>query len=538
MAISLQEAIKTNGGESQLLSTLMNYAKDGSIDRAARGGFTPEVHSWFANQSAGKTTEQVVNLANKESQAVAASYVPPDNTVADAAYQQRLSAMNPSRNLATPQLGTPEYTNYLIDQGKSLGMNLEQYRIPTTASGAVASVVPGVVTSGGQTSTGNISNASAGIAGMGEYLNTLMKSVEDERRAIESQQKESQGFLKDLFKSQPSISQTRADIEARTGMKAEQFFADQKARVAEIDSLTQQYNALVAAKDQQIAQSYDKLASTNFINNQIAQINRNAAPELNRLSANVNAKAATMEALQGNFDRAQNYINQAVQDATADFKNKVDAFSMFYEMNQDTLTRLDTKYQTAFNAAFDIAKLQYQNDFTLKTKLADLQLSNPQVAINLNGTLEAAMSAIQGNPKSPDYLYKQAQIAATNRSNQPSGGGSSSGFVSSKVETDVRADIFGDGGSMDRISAGSSTKDKEFNRLRGLYSPAEVSDVNLKQLLGITTSTSSSGGFNTPAQGPAFVAQQQVQQPKGSDSLFDNPFNGLVDSVSRFLFGK
>jgi hypothetical protein len=37
-----------------------------------------------------------------------------------------------------PALGTVEYTNYLIDQGKSLGMNLEQYRVPTNASGVTS----------------------------------------------------------------------------------------------------------------------------------------------------------------------------------------------------------------------------------------------------------------------------------------------------------------------------------------------------------------------------------------------------------------
>lgn len=99
MAISLQEAIKVNGGESQLLQTLMIYAQDGNIDRAARGGFTPEVHAWFARQSAGKSMQDTVNAANRESQAVAASYVPPDNTAAEQAYQQRLTAMNTPRTI-------------------------------------------------------------------------------------------------------------------------------------------------------------------------------------------------------------------------------------------------------------------------------------------------------------------------------------------------------------------------------------------------------------------------------------------------------
>src|SRR3990167_4525824 len=133
MAIGLAEAIKVNGGESQLLSTLMNYAKDGSIDRAARGGFTPEVHAWFTSQSAGKTMEQVVQSANKESQAISASYVPPDNTKANAEYQQRLKTL-PAADTFVPALGTPEYTNYLIAKGKTLGMDLSKYTQPTSVT--------------------------------------------------------------------------------------------------------------------------------------------------------------------------------------------------------------------------------------------------------------------------------------------------------------------------------------------------------------------------------------------------------------------
>lgn len=67
--VTLAEAIKTNGGEQQLLSTLFNYAKDGSIDRAARGGFAPEVHEWYARMSSGKTVEDITKAANSESQA-------------------------------------------------------------------------------------------------------------------------------------------------------------------------------------------------------------------------------------------------------------------------------------------------------------------------------------------------------------------------------------------------------------------------------------------------------------------------------------
>lgn len=306
-------------------------------------------------------------------------------------------ALPASTQSGTPALGTPEYTNYLVEQGKSLGMNLEQYRVPTTASGSTAT--PGVTLPSLNPTIGSVTDASAGTSGISQFLTTQMAELDKQRKNIESQQAESQSWLEKFLNEGDSPSEMREDAERMAGVDSAKFFADQTARVKEIEALTEQYNALVAAKDAQIAQSYGKLATTSFIDNQIGQINRNAAPELNRLATNVNAKAATLQALQGNFDRAQDYINQAVEYAMADKRDKLEAFSMMYEMNQDTLSRLDTQYQNAFNTAWDIAKMEYESDLQMKKTLAQLQLDNPQVSINLSGTLESAVAAIKANPK-------------------------------------------------------------------------------------------------------------------------------------------
>jgi hypothetical protein len=331
-------------------------------------------------------------------------------------------------------------------------------------------------------------------------------------------------------------------MERETGMQATQFFADQKARVAEIETLTQQYNTIVAAKDQQIAQSYDALGSTNFINNRIAQINRNAAPELNRLSANINAKAATMEALQGNFDRAQNYISQAVQDATADKKEKLEAFSMFYQMNQDTLKRLDTKYQSAFNSAFELAKLDYANTLQTKETIAKLQLENPQTTLNINGTLEAALAAIQANPMSPSRRYQEAQISNIYADNARLGSEAGSGSTTSTNPfSDVMTDALKSGASPEQAAREAAAVSEasgvpvDQKTLTAWAAQARA----LKTQLDAAKPKAQSGGFNTPGQGPMFVAQQQVQSR--AQGNFGSQFSQIRQSVGGFfnrLFGN
>lgn len=399
MAIGLQELLKTSGGESSALVTLKMAADDGNIHKAARGGFTQEVVDWYNQRTAGKSLEDLAKADIRQGQSLSV----PNFTSAEqnrnetglAEYNQRLQAIK-SNAPGVPALGTTAYTNYLLGgqyftEGQGGTGQLKPF-VPTTSIGTTNLPTPNY-------STGSITEATAGTAGISASLDARMQELDRQRQEAAKSQEESRSWLQNFLSSTPTREEVRSDFEAQTGMKSAEFFADQKAKIAEIETLTKEYNNVVAARDTQIAQSYDKLASMNFINNRIAQINRNAAPELSRLSANINSKAAVLEALQGNFDRAQNYINQAVQDATADTKFRLDAFSMIYQINQDSLKRLDTQYQDAMDKAYDMAKFQYQNDLKMKETLGQLQVDNPQVSINLNGTLEQAVTAIKARPQ-------------------------------------------------------------------------------------------------------------------------------------------
>ena len=221
-----------------------------------------------------------------------------------------------------------------------------------------------------------------------------------------------------------TAAETRANALEDTGIIPAEYFADQKSRITEIESLTTEYNAVKAARDQQIAQTNDKLGSMNFINNQIAQIERNSAPKLNEISANVNAKAATLQALQGNFAEARQYADQAVADATAEQKYQFDLFSTFYQINQDQIERLDSKYQNAFNQSLQLAQQEYENARQDKQAVADLMLQYYESGININDTLDQALQKIGANPD-PQTALANANTASDNARLGGSGSGSS-----------------------------------------------------------------------------------------------------------------
>jgi hypothetical protein len=282
--------------------------------------------------------------------------------------------------------------------------NLPTATAPTTASGVKSS--PGVNVPFGTPTTGNISNALASTTGSQQYFDTLTQASVD-RAAKEQSLRDAiskttsgqaeQSLLSKLLNSK-SPEQIRSDAMAQTGITPANYFADEKAKIAEINSLTEEYNALKASKEAQIASSYDKLGSNNFINNQIAQIERNAAPKLNQLSANINAKAATLQALQGSFREAQNFINQAVQDATADLRYTADLYSLFKTQNEKLFEQMDAPYKEAYETAQFIAKTDYERAYQDKTRVGELMINNPQAGISITDTYDQALTKIQAKP--------------------------------------------------------------------------------------------------------------------------------------------
>lgn len=243
-------------------------------------------------------------------------------------------------------------------------------------------------------SAGNVAGAFASSQSMLPSIDMKMADYERQLAKAEREQERTQKGLLDFLKKSPSQTEMREDAFQDIGVNPTEYFADQKARIAEIDSLTQAYNEQVAAKDAAIALSYDKLASNSFINNQIGQIERNAAPRLNQMSANINLKTSILQALQGNFAEARSFVSQAVEDAVADKKFQIDLFTTMYDMNQDKITRLDAKYQDALSMAFDIAKMEYQSAREDKQQMSEIILDAAQRGVDLSGYFSGSLDSL------------------------------------------------------------------------------------------------------------------------------------------------
>ncbi len=186
--------------------------------------------------------------------------------------------------------------------------------------------------------------------------------------------------------------EVRSSAMSDTGVDAKEYFALQKASLEEIRKLNENYNAEVAKKDEEInaLRENSEGRSEGGISQEVSRVENRYATRLNQISANINTKSAIFEAEQGRFAEAQQYINQAVQDATADTRYNLELFNTFYKTNQDTIDSLESKYQDAFKSALGFAEQKYQTDFEIKSQIGQLMLENPSAGITLNDSLSTA----------------------------------------------------------------------------------------------------------------------------------------------------
>lgn len=304
---------------------------------------------------------------------------------------------------------TPEQTKYFQDQIASIQTGIDKYKAglapaqaPTNASGVNQIATANMPTIQPQTPT------TSGVGGLMSFYEKQFEVYQKQQDDIETQQKElktnqekqAKPFLDKLLGSK-SPSDTRKEAQEETGVIPKEYFAAQQASLAEMGTLQEDYNAEVSKRDTEINRIRDNKAGmlSGAIDSEVARTERDYAVRLNEKSANIKAKAAVFEARQGNFQEAQNYVNQAVNDATADLKFNMDMFKTFYDLNQDQIDRLDTKYSSALKSGMEAAEKAYTLEREDKMQVGKLLLDNPQAGISISDSLDEALTKVGITPR-------------------------------------------------------------------------------------------------------------------------------------------
>ena len=342
--------------------------------------------------------------------------------------------------------------------------NLSSASAPTSADGVLAASRTGSTnfssgsgsmgtsaTSYGLGSTAGANAAAAGAATANDLNLEQKKSAEELalNQASEAQ-KENQSILQKIFDKQqdePTRAELRQDYENEFNIKA---------RTAEINSLQQDLDKVMNDVSNQEAVAKDRLGTNDFINNQIAQIRRNSEPIINQLSSEIKWKTGLLTE-----DRA--LMNEAISDALADSRNRIENMKWFYNENSQYL---DGKYKEALSAKIKMEDREYEQKQATAEYARDIVLAYAKEGIKINikptDSIEEINAKVQQNP------FPQ----------KSSGGGSSS-----KVESSVREDLYS------LIYDQNLSPEDAYTRLRTLYSRSEISDSALKQIVGTDDGT-------------------------------------------------
>mgnify|MGYP001613978897 CR=1 FL=1 len=193
--------------------------------------------------------------------------------------------------------------------------------------------------------------AQAATAGLDAATNQKIE-LEKQQLAIDAKQEKQQTFLDKLIDVETPAEvgkETRENLEEQYGIKSQ---------VATINSLQESLSKVETEAANQVAQTRDVLGSMNFINNQIAQIERNSAPAINRLRADINFKT-------GILTQNRQLMEQAVQDATAQTRDEWNRSVQIYNLNQDIIDSMDAKYQNAYKEYMNQKELAHKDDLAL-----------------------------------------------------------------------------------------------------------------------------------------------------------------------------
>lgn len=273
-----------------------------------------------------------------------------------------------SRNM-TPYIGSyaqmnsPELQNSVNNGLNEMGTN----DAPTNANNINPTGGTGTVNiPNSPYNTPDISNAVADTAANKAYNDGMLKDEQANMTPQDQMIQQNQSILDKMFNSQQQQQEVRQDFEKYYKIQAQQ---------AKIQSLTNDFNTLVAQRDEQIAQETSRFGLQDFTNNRIAQIHDNADARINQMSADIKFETAILT-------QKQEMVQQAVADWSKDMDRTERLYELFMDNHKDLISRLDKKQQDALDKSFELYKMDKNAAIDMRSRIADYAFKYPEAGIN------------------------------------------------------------------------------------------------------------------------------------------------------------
>jgi len=244
-----------------------------------------------------------------------------------------------------------------------------------------------------QSFNGNAVDMTAGFQGLIDFFNEQLKNISPQL----SEAKEEQKGLIDTFKEFLTGRTSQADIRAQEfadiGVDPKDYFSSLQAGYEEIGGLRTQYNDVVAEMNEKLDVVEKRHTTMTLIEGEQAQVQKRFESRLSKINSDIAAKAAVLQAKQGLFGEARQFVNEAVQSAVYDEQVKFDSLKTFIELNQNTIDGLSKDYKDALTSSLKLAEDNLKEKKADKTGVMNLMIQFPNAGITPEMSLEDASKA-------------------------------------------------------------------------------------------------------------------------------------------------
>jgi len=243
--------------------------------------------------------------------------------------------------------------------------------------------------------TGNAVDMTSGYSALGQFYGQQAADLAKQTEIVGKSQQEIMDELKEFQEGRKTKAELTTEAFKDIGIDAKSYFASLQAGYDEIGGLRDQYNNIEAEKNNALGVAENQLASKTYIRGEKAVIQTKYERRLSKINSDISAKAAVLQAKQGLFGEARQFIKEAVSSSIYDQEKEFEMLSKFVDMNQDILDGLGEDYKDAINAALDNSKKAYEEIKEEKETVGDLMIEYPEAGINMNMSKEEAINAAQ-----------------------------------------------------------------------------------------------------------------------------------------------
>jgi len=247
------------------------------------------------------------------------------------------------------------------------------------------------------------------------YTTGEQLKIAEERKQLEETAQKTLGTtnLLEASSQRPTVdlAATRLAEQQKTGaIQLREDVAQQSLKVADIKGERDRLDIM----EQNEIDALTKAGVTRgAIERETTAIQRKYASKKAKLSADLNAEASMLAAMQGNYTMAKEAADQAVEDYVFDYKQKVETFDNVFNVYSDLVADLTDRERSILETAAQEAQNELDRVTQEKKEVMSLRLQYAGAGISINDSLEEATTKAENWSKENPTISQTLGSAET-----------------------------------------------------------------------------------------------------------------------------